>query len=444
MIKKFLLITAIISAGFMSGCAVQGKKAFQPVNLSPKLQSGQYVQKTDNFLVILDASSTMADPYKEKRKLTIAKEIVSNMHQTVPQELRLKGALRSIGNTVSPFTSRTDLPYSFAEYSLNRNLDDGLKIVKRASGQTPLGLSISAAADDLKAVDGRTAVIIVSDGISDDDTAGAVLRMKQTYGDKVAIYPILIGDDPAGRKNMEKLARAGVGGFSETGDNLVTPENIADYVEKVFLAKITDSDGDGVPDSKDKCPDTPVGIRVDENGCPVDTDGDGVTDDRDQCPDTPAGTKVDERGCPTEEELPAPRPVIENCLEVPTGLKDVKIDDRGCWILENVLFDSGKWKIKSKYYAQLNELAKTLKKNPDLQIMIQGYTDNVGSAEYNQGLSERRAHAVMMYLKKKGVEPKRLSTVGYGFKNPVASNDTKQGKAKNRRVQLEPMKVINP
>jgi len=428
----------------MSGCAVPGKKAFQPVNLSPKLQSGQYVQKTDNFLVIIDASSTMADPYKEKRKLTIAKDIVSNMHQTIPQDLKFKDALRVLGNTVSPITSRTDLPYSFAEYSLTRNLDDGLKIVKRASGQTPLGLSIAAATDDLRAVDGRTAVIIVSDGMSDDDATGAAQRMKQTYGDKLAIYPILIGDDPTGKKNMEKIARAGISGFSETGDKLVTPEEIADYVEKVFLAKVTDSDGDGVPDDRDKCPNTPLGIKVDENGCPVDSDGDGVPDDREQCPDTPAGTKVDERGCPIEEELPTPRSIVENCLEVPKGLKDVKIDDRGCWILENVLFDFNKWKIKSKYYAQLDELAKMLKKNPDLQIMIQGHTDNVGAAEYNQGLSERRAHAVMMYLKKKGVEPKRLSTVGYGFKNPVASNETKQGKAKNRRVQLEPMKVVNP
>jgi OOP family OmpA-OmpF porin len=444
MIKKLLLIAAIIGVGCMSGCAVQGKKAFQPVNLSPKLQSGQYIQKTDNFLVIIDASSTMADPYKEKRKLTLAKDIVSNMHRTIPQELKLKGALRVVGNTISPFTSRTDLPYSFAEYSLTKNLDEGLKIVKRASGQTPLGLSIAAAADDLKSVDGRTAVIIVSDGMSDDDAVGAATGMKRQFGDNVAIYPILIGDDPKGQKNMEKIARAGVSGFSETGDKLLTPEEIADYVEKVFLAKVTDSDGDGVPDTKDKCPNTPVGIKVDENGCPVDSDGDGVTDDRDQCPDTPAGTRVDDRGCPIEEELPAPRPVVENCLEAPKGLKDVKIDDRGCWILENVLFDSGKWKIKSKYYAQLDALAKTLKKNPDLQIMIQGHTDNIGSAEYNQGLSERRAHAVMLYLKKKGVEPKRLSTVGYGFKNPIASNETKKDRAKNRRVQLEPMKVINP
>ncbi len=443
MMKRSFLAIIVISISLMTGCAVQGKPEFHPVDLSSKLQSGEYVQKVDKFLVILDASGTMSEPHQEKRKLTLAKEILSNIHHTIPQQIKLDGALRAFGNTVLPFSSRTDLAYSFAEYSITKNLDEGLKFVKRASGQSPMGLAIAAGNEDLRGRNGRTAVFIVSDGVEDDNPVASAEEMKRLYGDSVAIYPIQIGDSPAGQRTMEKIARAGISGFYENADNLSTPEAIADYVEKVFLAKNSDSDGDGVPNEKDKCPDTPKGIKVDKDGCPLDSDGDGVPDDRDLCPDTPAGTQVNDRGCPIEErEIPLPVSDVP-CLEVPKTLKGVKADDKGCWMLESMLFDFNKAVIKKKYYGQLNELAKTLKKNPDLRIIIHGHTDNIGTAEYNQRLSEKRSSAVLKYLKRRGVEPKRLSTVGYGYSKPADSNKTKQGRMKNRRVELEPMKVKN-
>ncbi len=445
MMKRSFLAIIVISIALMTGCAVQGKQEFKPVDLSSKLQSGQYVQKADRFLVILDSSGTMAEPYNERRKLTVAKEIVSNIHNTIPKDMKMEGAIRTFGNTVLPFSSRTDMAYSFAEYSVTKNLDEGLKFVKRASGQSPMGLAIAAGIEDLRGRSGKTAVIVVSDGIEDDKPIAAAEAMKRQYGDDVAIYPILIGDAPGGRQTMEKLARAGINGFSETGDNLTTPEAIADFVEKVFLAKVSDSDGDGVTNDKDKCPGTPKGIKVDKDGCPLDSDGDGVTDDRDLCPDTPTGTKVDDRGCPLDDvvdrELTPPLTSDVPCLEVPKNIKGVRIDDKGCWMLESMLFDFNKTVIKKKYYKQLNELAKVLKKNPDLRVIIHGHTDNIGTAEYNQRLSEKRAQAVLKYLKSKGVEAKRLSTVGYGYSKPAASDTTKQGRSKNRRVELEPMNI---
>lgn len=441
--KRSFLAIIVISIALMTGCAVQGKQEFKPMDLSSKLQSGQYVQKVDKFLFILDASGTMAEPYNEKRKLTIAKEIISNIHRTIPKDMKLEGAIRTFGNTVLPFSSRTDMTYSFAEYSVTKNLDEGLKFVKRASGKSPMGLAIAAGIEDLRGRNGKTAVIIVSDGVEDDKPIAAAEAMKRQYGDSVAIYPILIGDAPGGRQTIEKLARAGISGFSETGDNLLTPEAIADFVEKVFLAKVSDNDGDGVPNDKDKCPDTPKGIKVDKEGCPLDSDGDGVPDDRDLCPDTPAGTKVDDRGCPSDDVVVETPPLTSDvpCLEVPKNIKGVKVDDKGCWLLESMLFDFNKFVIKKKYYKQLNELAKILKKNPDLRVIIHGHTDNIGTAEYNQRLSEKRAQAVLKYLKGKGVEPKRLSTVGYGYSKPTASDTTKNGRAKNRRVDLEPMNI---
>ena len=143
-------------------------------------------------------------------------------------------------------------------------------------------------------------------------------------------------------------------------------QQFADFVEKVFLVKYTDSDGDGVWDHLDECPNTPKGVRVDEKGCPIpvpkpaaagplDIDGDGVYDDKDECKATPKGARVDERGC---------------------------------WVVSDIRFDFDKADIKSQYYPDLDEVVVVLKKNPLLNIVVEGHTDSVGSAEYNQRLSD--------------------------------------------------------
>lgn len=169
-------------------------------------------------------------------------------------------------------------------------------------------------------------------------------------------------------------------------------------------AKPVDSDGDGVFDDKDKCPNTPKGAPVDAKGCIPDTDADGVTDDKDKCPDTLAGARVNELGC---------------------------------WVLENLHFDTNKSVIKSEYNPILNSVLSVLKNNPNVRVEIQGHTDNVGSKALNDKLSNNRAKAVMDYLTSFGIPAKQLSSVGYGAAQPIASNDTPEGRAKNRRVELK-------
>ena len=167
-----------------------------------------------------------------------------------------------------------------------------------------------------------------------------------------------------------------------------------------------DSDGDGVPDHLDKCPDTPPGVKVDQYGCPLDSDGDGVPDYLDKCPGTPA---------------------------------DAKVDARGCWVLEGVHFDFDKSDIKPQYRHILDEAASVLKKNPGLKIEIRGHTDSTGTRAYNQKLSEARAKSVLEYFVSKGVNRANLSAKGYGQDNPAETNETKEGRYKNRRVELKPL-----
>ena len=373
------------------------------------LEGDQYEPKVDNFMVILDKSSSMSWKYNEQKRLTIAKDFLNAMNQTLP-EMKFNGAFRTFGT--SGFGEPTALIYGPTEYS-RKGFQGALDAAQRAIGRSPLGAAITAAGGDLKKSEGQIAVIIVSDG-SDMDTTPimAAKNMKAKFGDRLCIYTVLVGDDPAGETLMKQVAAAGDCGFSVRADGFKDSGDMGDFVENVFLAKIAkpvvDSDGDGVPDDLDRCPDTPKGVKVDAHGCPLDSDGDGVPDYLDKCPNTPKGATV---------------------------------DARGCWTYAAVVmygFDSAE--IKSEAYPMLDEAVLILKKNPEINVEIDGHTDNRGPAAYNMTLSERRAKAVMKYFVDKGVEAERLTTKGFGFTQPAASNDTEEGRAKNRRVELTPVK----
>ena len=172
-----------------------------------------------------------------------------------------------------------------------------------------------------------------------------------------------------------------------------------------------DSDGDGVYDDKDRCPDTPIGVEVDEYGCPkvsnTDSDGDGVFDDQDECPDTP---------------------------------KDAIVDNRGCWVVKGVQFDYKKWDVKPQFNSNLDNVENILKKNPELIIRIEGHTDDIGSMEYNLNLSSKRAQSIKDYLVGKGIDEWRITTTGLGYTQPIADNESPEGRALNRRAEIVPVK----
>ena len=194
-----------------------------------------------------------------------------------------------------------------------------------------------------------------------------------------------------------------------------------------------DSDGDGVPDYMDECPDTPSGVQVDSRGCPLDSDGDGVPDYMDECPDTPMGVQVDSRGCPLDSDGDGVPDYMDECPDTPEG---AKVDEQGCWVIDGCYFDFDKHEIKPLYYSALDNVLTVLRDTPNLKISIQGHADSIGSKEYNQDLSEKRAGAVMEYLVANGIDKGRLSAVGYGLSRPRAPNKTETGRALNRRVEF--------
>ncbi len=201
--------------------------------------------------------------------------------------------------------------------------------------------------------------------------------------------------------------------------------------------EVPDSDGDGVKDDMDACPDTPQGTRVDEKGCPLDTDMDGVADRVDFCPDTRIGVRVDNTGCDLDLDGDKVPYYQDRCQNTPPG---AEVDQEGCLVraeLGEVLFEFDKAGLTARGRETLDRIADSLQYRDEVTaIVISGHTDSVGSRIYNQRLSEARARNVKAYLTKVGC-PKPISARGYGETRPVASNAGAEGRRQNRRVVLE-------
>ena len=205
-----------------------------------------------------------------------------------------------------------------------------------------------------------------------------------------------------------------------------------------------DTDKDKVPDYKDQCPNTPLGAPVDTVGCPLDTDKDGVFDYKDQCPDTPEGVKVDTVGCPLDTDKDG---VPDHKDQCPNTIPGVAVDAVGCplekkhdleQLKKGINFEFNSSKLTKNSYPTLDAIADLMKEFTEANLEVQGHTDIVGTEDYNQKLSEDRAHTVTDYLISKGIQKDRLRAVGFGTRRPLADNETDEGRAKNRRVELIP------
>ena len=262
-----------------------------------------------------------------------------------------------------------------------------------------------------------------------------------------------------------------------------------------FAIGSKDSDGDGVKDKKDECPDTPAGVQVDEKGCPLDRDGDGVPDYKDDCPDEAGDVKFN--GCPDrdgdgimdkEDDCPDEAGLakfngcpdtdedgvmdkLDQCPNTPKGCPvdavgcpldsdgDGVIDcedkcptekgpasNNGCpdWAeveVSALLFDFDKSDLRAEGKAELDKLASQLNASKEYDIVVGGHTDNVGTEDYNMKLSERRAQAVVKYLLMKGVNNAYVGSNNYGESKPIVDNETEENRQKNRRAEFEVAKI---
>lgn len=218
----------------------------------------------------------------------------------------------------------------------------------------------------------------------------------------------------------------------------ILPVNVEDASVKSLDIKLLDGDGDGVADINDACKDTPKGQKVDKDGCKfiLDTDKDGVADKDDMCEDTPKGALVNSKGCELDSDGDG---VFDSKDKCPNTKKSFLVDDYGCpeTMTLDLKFDSSKAVIKQEYLKNLDEFVAFLKEHESYQVVIFGYTDTSGNAKSNKTLSQNRANSVKKTLAQKGIKTSRLTAIGEGGKNPIADNATVEGRAKNRRIEVE-------
>ncbi|MBO0591022.1 OmpA family protein [Cellulophaga sp. E16_2] len=273
--------------------------------------------------------------------------------------------------------------------------------------------------------------------------------------------------------HMQHLAGLSIkfGGTDTDGDGVYDKDDACPEVAGLEAFNgCPDADGDGIEDSKDACPNEAGSKEM--NGCP-DADGDGVADKDDACPNE-AGTAA-LKGCPDadgdgvadkDDECPAEAGPASNkgcpfldkdgdgVLDKDDMCPDVAgtVANKGCPEVtaevqkqlndyaRTILFDTGKSSIKAASTSVMVDIITILKEYPNAKFTVEGHTDSVGSAKLNQSLSESRALSVKEFLVEKGIEEFRLSAIGYGEEKPIASNSTRAGRTQNRRVEINLVK----
>jgi len=184
----------------------------------------------------------------------------------------------------------------------------------------------------------------------------------------------------------------------EDSSTLVVPTYFADGM--------ADKDHDGIEDGKDQCSDTPIGVKVDANGCAFDRDQDGIKDYEDECPNSMAHAKVKADGCAD-------------------------------FVSFKLYYAPRVNEITPKSMSLLEKAVGFLKEHPEYKVKITGHTDNIGEDDYNLKLSKDRAADVLKLFNRKGINFNRLEATGKGEAEPIETNDTDEGRALNRRIEVE-------
>jgi len=389
--QKTLTLTALVAGALLSGCATQSSNSFQPFqaeDLNAQVKAGLLVQKTNSFFVLNDSSSSMGKTYLNSAeysgtKLDVEKNLLNKLNKTIP-DISLSSGLRSFGMGPCTDWGETKLNQAVQPYSAS-GFEGAITSLTCSSGGTPLAEALGVAKSDLASAPGNIAVIVLSDGMDETNPVPNAEALKAQYGDRLCIYTVWVGNDKQdalGRESLQMVADASNCGFATDANAISSAAGMSDFVKNVFF-------GAGQPV---------------QDCAALDDDKDGVNNCNDKCPDTPEGAIVDKHGC---------------------------------WAYHGVFFDFDKDTIKPEFDPLLKNASHVMEINPGLTVEIQGHTDSIGSDEYNQKLSERRAAAVKRELIRRGVEGNRMSTVGFGESKPAESNETEEGRAFNRRVGFE-------
>jgi len=378
--KIVMLMAFVIGLALVTGCATMPPAPAKDLN--PMLRSGERVQKTNNFEVIMDSSASMESPHgwvqtcvsdqtpgtaqaarvMQTNKRDYEVFLVQLFNDTIP-DLKLTAGLRDFaGEHWMGKDLDTKLWYGMAPW-MKQDFGKAVSSIKTYGVESPLEKALDAATVDLKPLSGKSAVIVFSDGLDMPKAPASAQTMKAAMGDNVCIYAVQIGKEPAGKALLEQVVKAGQCGAFVNASEIESPEGMAAFVEKVFL------------------------------------------------------------GPPAMAAAAGPAPVYPPSA-LPPGVPGK---------LEAVYFDFDKYNIKPGFKDAMQKNADWLKANKDYNIRIEGNCDERGTNEYNMALGQRRADAAMKSLVTLGVGKDRISTVSYGEEKLVCTEQNEDCWSRNRR-----------
>ncbi len=392
MLKKIIIpVVSATGLALLSGCASQPTSYPSNFRASPVAKNTSrlaYTPKVNALYVLLDASSSTSATYdgdsSGATKFDVEKQTLYRLNKSIPANINLSTALKTFG---SGFCAGTD--QGLARHS-TQTFQAGLDQAACASGGTPASSALAATEAALGGARGKTTLLIVSDGMQyPADTLEQAQALKNNYPN-LCISSIWVGNeyDTAGQFVLQELSNIAQCGKSVNAADINSSSAMAGFVEGMLFTSMA----------------VAAPVRAPVVATSTDDDGDGVNNRYDQCKNTPAGAKV---------------------------------NAQGCWSYNKVDFGFNNTEITPEYASLFDNAIYVLKQNPGMTVELTGHTDSTGPAAYNQGLSVRRAQAVKDHLVSNGIAADRLTVKGLGETAPIASNDTRDGRAENRRVGFE-------
>ncbi|MDR0882612.1 MAG: OmpA family protein [Candidatus Adiutrix sp.] len=366
--------------------------AAAPVTAGPQSSAGLLLapsagdyggQNLSGFTMLVDLSSSMRrmTNCQGRIKEEAVASLLRKMNHRIPN-YPYTAALRVFGYKMA--VTRLDFTtLYYGPATFNRNdFEDAIGRLSAADSISPFATAINSADEELQNMGSPKAALMFSDfeeSIGSGNPVKSAGDTRRRFDGQVAVHTFYITRLNEAEKLAKNIAQAGGGQAYDICQMISDDVAFENMMMEIFG-----------PGNSSPC---------------ADQDGDGVCDDDDRCPDTPRGAPVDERGC---------------------------------WIAAySQFFDFNKDVVKSAFLPRIQHAADIINKNPGLPtVIIAGHTDNVGSADYNMGLGRRRAQAVSDLLVKYGVSPSRLQVESFGASRPVATNDTEEGRARNRRVEF--------
>jgi len=376
---KCSLFTLILclSLALISSC---GSDSYIGRDYKTTLKNGSNSTKTDTVYFLLDNSGSMGELYKNQEKILSAKKVLYRFNRVFPDHINV--GMRSFGVNIFGFQA-TELDYGITKFCC-WDFGKAVRSLYSPRGTGNMEAALRATGDDMKGLQGRIALIILSDGESSGgNPVAAASDLKALLGPRLCIYTVQLGNNKKGGEILGRIADVSNCGAAVKADMLETEDNARAYLKKMFPS----------PKAAEQLKPTNAASLQEQKNIP--------------------GAKSEIR-------------------EKHKG----KGKSRGVFLRLQIRYESGKADIKPIYAGEIKKVADFMKQYPEIKVAIEGHADSLGKFSENMMLSRQRAEAVMKELiETYGIDISRVKAVGYGPKRPIAKNSTEKGREKNRRVE---------